>query len=282
MRDGKTIRTGSVAEFDRDNIIRAMVGRDITSVYPHVKPPQGEIALDVRGLSRGKIFENVSFKLYKGEILGIAGLVGSGRTEIVQAISGLDRRDSGEILVDGRQVNITDTQSSIGAGITLATEDRRKFGIVPGASVKENITLPNLQQFLRFIFIDKKTEKAGAQKFFEKMRIKAIGLNTAAYTLSGGNQPKLVLAKWMMSRPKILILDEPTRGIDVGAKHEIYELMRDMAESGVAIIMISSELPELISMSHRVYVVAEGRIAGELQKQDISQLNIMNLATGGK
>ena len=282
MRDGKTIRTGPVAEFDRDNIIRAMVGRDVSSVYPPVKPPLKEIALEVKGLSRRNTFEDVDFKLYKGEILGIAGLVGAGRTEIVQAVSGLDPRDKGDVFVEGKQVQISGTQSGINAGITLATEDRRKFGVVMGASVKENITLPNLRQFLKFIFIDKKQEKAEAQKYFDKMRIKAIGLNTAAYTLSGGNQQKLVLAKWMMSRPKILILDEPTRGIDVGAKHEIYELMRDMAESGVAIIMISSELPELIGMSHRVYVVAEGRIAGELSRDAISQVNIMNLATGGK
>lgn len=282
MRDGKTIRTGLITEFDRDNVIRAMVGRDISSVYPPVKPPLKEIALEVKGLSRGKTFRDVSFKLYKGEILGIAGLVGAGRTEIVQAITGLDPRDRGDIFVEAKQVHITDTQSGINAGITLATEDRRKFGVVMGASVKENITLPNLRRFLKFIFIDKKAEKAAAQKYFDRMRIKAIGLNTAAYTLSGGNQQKLVLAKWMMSRPRILILDEPTRGIDVGAKYEIYELMRDMAENGVAIIMISSELPELIGMSHRVYVVAEGRIAGELHKEEISQVNIMNLATGGK
>jgi ABC-type sugar transport system ATPase subunit len=282
MRDGKTIRTGPVAEFDRDNIIRMIVGREIASVYPAVKPPEKEIVLDVQGLCRGKTFQDVNIKLYKGEILGIAGLVGAGRTEIVQAICGLDLRDKGDIFVEGRQVKITDVQSGIRAGITLATEDRRKFGVVMGFSIKHNITLPNLYQFLRFIFIDKRHERTEAQKYFEKMRIKAISLNTEAYTLSGGNQQKLVLAKWMMSKPKILILDEPTRGIDVGAKYEIYELMRDMAESGAAIIMISSELPELIGMSHRVYVVAEGRIAGELPKEAVSQVNIMNLATGGK
>jgi ABC-type sugar transport system ATPase subunit len=282
MRDGKTISTGPVTEFNREDIIKMMVGREVSSVYPAVKPASKELALEVKGLTRKKTFQNVDLKLYKGEILGMAGLVGAGRTEIVQAICGLDPRESGDIFVEGKKINITDVRSGIAAGITLATEDRRKYGVVMGRSIKENITLPSLYKFSTAGFIDKKTERAEAQKFFDKMRIKAIGLNTEAYTLSGGNQQKLVLAKWMMSNPKILILDEPTRGIDVGAKHEIYELMRDMAESGVAIIMISSELPELIGMSHRVYVVAGGKIAGELPKEDISQVNIMNLATGGK
>jgi ABC-type sugar transport system ATPase subunit len=282
MRDGKTIETGPISQFNRENIIKMMVGREVSSVYPVVKPPSEEVVLEVKGLSRGKAFRDINFTLRKGEILGIAGLVGAGRTEIVQAVCGLDPRDSGDIFVQGKRVKITDVQSGIRAGITLATEDRRKYGVIMGRSIKENITLPNLYKFSIAGFLNKKIEISEALKFFDKMRIKALGLNTEAYTLSGGNQQKLVLAKWMMSNPKILILDEPTRGIDVGAKHEIYELMRDMAESGVGIIMISSELPELIGMSHRVYVVAEGRIAGELTKENINQVNIMNLATGGK
>jgi ABC-type sugar transport system ATPase subunit len=282
MRDGKTIETGPIDQFNRDNIIRMMVGREVTSVYPVVKPPTEELALEVKGLSRGDTFRDINLKLYKGEILGIAGLVGAGRTEIVQAICGLDSRDRGDIFVEGKQVKITDVRSGIRAGITLATEDRRKYGVIMGRSIKENITLPNLYKFSTAGFLRKALERSEARVFFDKMRIKALGLNTEAYTLSGGNQQKLVLAKWMMSAPKILILDEPTRGIDVGAKHEIYELMRDMAESGVAVIMISSELPELIGMSHRIYVIAEGVIAGELRKEEISQINIMNLATGGK
>ena len=212
----------------------------------------------------------------------MAGLVGAGRTETVRAICGLDPFESGELILDGKTYTSMTVKEAIDNGLVMATEDRRKYGIIPCRSIKENISLPNLKNLSRAGFLNKKKEKEQVQDYFKRLRIKANSMNVDAYTLSGGNQQKLVLAKWLMSNPKVLILDEPTRGIDVGAKYEIYELMNEMAETGMAVLMISSELPELIGMCKRIYVMAEGEIKGELENEDISQVSVMHLATGGQ
>ena len=239
--------------------------------------------LDVQHLSGG-VYSDVSFNVRAGEIVGLAGLVGAGRTEIVSSIFGLDGYSEGEIQVSGQHLNAKENISkAISEGVVMATEDRRKYGLIPTRSIKENISLPYLKRiFSTYGFLKLRLEKQETQKYFDRLRVKALGLNTVTNTLSGGNQQKVILAKWLLSKPKVLILDEPTRGIDVGAKHEIYEIMKELAEEGVAIIMISSELPELIGMCKRIYVVAEGHIAGMLEGEEISQESVMTLATGGQ
>ena len=242
----------------------------------------GKVLLEVKDMNAGRTSRHISLNLRAGEIVGMAGLVGAGRTETVRAICGLEPFESGEIILDGRTYTGMTVNQAIENGLVMATEDRRKYGIIPCRSIKENISLPNLKELCRSGFINQKKEQGLVQAYFERLRIKANSMNVDAFTLSGGNQQKLVLAKWLMSNPKVLILDEPTRGIDVGAKYEIYELMNEMAEAGMAVLMISSELPELIGMCRRIYVMAEGEIKGELKNEEISQVSIMRLATGGE
>lgn len=282
MRDGKSIQTGKISEFDERRVIAAMVGRKVENIYPQKKGSPGKVLLEVRHLNAGRTSRNISLKLRAGEIVGMAGLVGAGRTETVRAICGLDPFESGEIILDGQTYSSMNINQAINHGLVMATEDRRKYGIVPCRSIKENISLPNLKKLCRFGFVRRKHEKEQVQSYFDRLRIKANNMDVDAFTLSGGNQQKLVLAKWLMSKPKVLILDEPTRGIDVGAKYEIYELMNEMAEAGMAVLMISSELPELIGMCKRIYVMAEGEITGELENEDINQISVMRLATGGR
>ena len=281
MRDGHSIQTGPISEFDEKKVISAMVGREVENIYPVKKGEPGKVLLEVKDLNAGRTTRNINLKLRAGEIVGMAGLVGAGRTETVRAICGLDPFESGELVLDGKTYTSMTVKEAINNGLVMATEDRRKYGIIPCRSIKENISLPNLKSLCKAGFLNKKKEKEQVQDYFKRLRIKANSMNVDAYTLSGGNQQKLVLAKWLMSNPKVLILDEPTRGIDVGAKYEIYELMNEMAEAGMAVLMISSELPELIGMCKRIYVMAEGEIKGELENEDISQVSVMQLATGG-
>lgn len=282
MRDGKFIGTYPIEEVDREAIISMMVGRKVESIYPKRNSKIGDVMFEVKELCCGKRYQDVSFHVKKGEIVGFAGLVGAGRTEIMRAISGLDMHDSGSIKLDGEEVDTKTVTGAVSAGIMMATEDRRKYGLIPVRSIKENITLAGLKNVCKGPFIDKKKEKEMAMIYYDRMRVKAPSLDTPTYTLSGGNQQKAVLAKWMMAHPKLFIMDEPTRGIDVGAKFEIYNLMNEMIDEGVSIIMISSELPELLGMCDRIYVVCEGRISGEVLKEEFTQELIMNYATGGK
>jgi inositol transport system ATP-binding protein len=282
MRDGKIIRTGPVGEFTPGKIITMMVGRQIEDIYPRIQTASGDIRFEVRGLSRGTVFRGINLSVRRGELVGIAGLVGAGRSEIVRAIAGLDPYDSGGVFLEGKPVKIDSVNRAIGCGIMLATEDRRRYGFIPVRSIKENISLASLKRFSWMGFINKKEEKKQAQFYFDRLRIKAGSINTWLFTLSGGNQQKVVLAKWMLAGPKVFIMDEPTRGIDVGAKYEIYKIIQEMTEAGISVIMISSELPELIGMCRHIYVVTEGRIAGELFDDEISETGIMALATGGR
>ena len=282
MRDGQFVGTYPIEEIDPPSIISKMVGRKVDSIYPERETHIGDVIFEVNGLSCGKLYQDISFNVREGEIVGFAGLVGAGRTEIMRAVSGLDPHDSGNIVLEGKPVNTKTVSSAVQAGVMMATEDRRRYGLIPVRSIKENITLSSLRNLCAGPFIKLKEETRQAKVYFERMRVKAPGLDTPTYTLSGGNQQKVVLAKWMMAHPKLFIMDEPTRGIDVGAKWEIYNLMNEMVAEGMSIVMISSELPELLGMCDRIYIVCEGRINGEIDRKDFTQERVMTYATGGK
>ena len=282
LRDGALVATKQVADTDREDIIRMMVGRELKEKIPKVAAAPGEVALEVKNLNRAGVLRDISLQVRRGEILGIAGLVGAGRTEVARAIFGADPIDSGQILINGKPVVIRSPKHAISLGIGLVTEDRKALGLVLGMAVRENISLANLGLLSRFGFISRRKEREVARKYVEDILIKTPSVEQAVQNLSGGNQQKVVLAKWLFTESKILIFDEPTRGIDVGAKTEIYQLMNRLAESGVAIIMISSELLEVLGMSDRILVMHEGEIAGELSREEATQEQIMHLATGGE
>ena len=281
MRDGQWIATKNVSDLTREEIIKLMVGRELKDAIPKVAAKQGGPALTVRNLNRAGILHDISFTVHQGEVLGIAGLVGAGRTETARAIFGADPISSGSIEVFGKTVKIKSPQDAIKHGIGLVTEDRKQQGLVLGMTVRENNTLANLKSLSSLGFIRQTEERAVAEKYKTDLTIKTPSVEQTVQNLSGGNQQKVVLAKWLFTGSKILIFDEPTRGIDVGAKSEIYKLMNELAAQGVAIIMISSELPEVLGMSDRILVMHEGKITGELSRADATQEKIMTLATGG-
>jgi ribose transport system ATP-binding protein len=282
MRDGKWIATKEVAELTREEIIRLMVGRELKDAIPKVAAKPGAVALKVKNLNRAGVLHDISFEVREGEVVGLAGLVGAGRTETARVIFGADPMDSGSIEIMGKPVRIHSPQEAIKQGIGLVTEDRKQQGLVLGMAVRENNTLANLDALSTFSFIRRKEERQIAEKYRSDLGIKTPSIEQAVQNLSGGNQQKVVLAKWLFTGSKVLIFDEPTRGIDVGAKSEIYKLMNELAAQGVAILMISSELPEILGMSDRILVMHEGRIAGELSRAEATQEAIMHLATGGR
>jgi ribose transport system ATP-binding protein len=282
LRDGRLVGTKLVSETNKDEIIRMMVGRELKEKIPKQPAEIKSPALTVSHLSRKGVLNDISFTVHKGEILGIAGLVGAGRTELARAIFGADPIDSGEIWLNGNKVEIRSPRDAIRLGIGLVTEDRKALGLILGMVVRENISLANLDSLTRFGFINRKEEKSVAVRFVEDLMIKTPSIEQQVQNLSGGNQQKVVLAKWLFTQSRVLIFDEPTRGIDVGSKVEIYQLMNRLAANGVAIIMISSELPEILGMSDRILVMHEGRIVGELSREEATQEKIMWLATGGQ
>jgi len=282
MRDGHHVATRDVKDLTREEIIKLMVGRELKDAIPKVAAEQGEIALEVKHLTRKGVLHDISFTVRKGEVLGIAGLVGAGRTETARVIFGADPMDSGSIEIFGQPVRIKSPQDAIKHGIGLVTEDRKQQGLVLGMVVRENTTLANLDFLSSLGFIKRGEERNVAEKYKTDLAIKTPTIEQTVHNLSGGNQQKVVLAKWLFTGSKILIFDEPTRGIDVGAKAEIYKLMNELAKNGVAIIMISSELPEVLGMSDRIIVMHEGRLTGELSRADATQEKIMHLATGGE
>lgn len=282
LRDGRHIATHGIAELTRDDIIRLMVGRELTQMIPKVPAPIGDAILEVQGLSRRNVLQDINLTVRKGEVLGVAGLVGSGRTELARAIFGADRFDAGQILLDGKPVRVRSPQDAIRLGIGLVTEDRKAQGLVLGMAVRENVTLANLAAISRFNFIMAGRERGIAQGYVSDLGIRTPSIEQTVQNLSGGNQQKVVLAKWLFTDSRVLIFDEPTRGIDVGAKTEIYQLINDLAAKGVGIIMISSELPEVLGMSDRIVVMHEGRIVGAMPASEATQVDIMHLATGGK
>lgn len=278
LRDGKTVETHPASEIDLDKVIALMVGRKMDNVYPKEEVEIGEPILEIEGLGSKGVFKDINFKANKGEIVGFAGLMGAGRTETMRAIFGLDPYDEGKIKVHGKEVTIKKVSDSIAQKVVMLSEDRRRYGIIPIRSVMENASISSLDKIIYGGRWHSKVEKELVSKYFEKMHVKTPSLETAIQGLSGGNQQKVLLAKWMLRDPDVLILDEPTRGIDVGAKFEIYRLMTDLVKEGKTVIMVSSELPELIGMCDRIYIMNKGRITGCLSKDEFSQETIMRYA----
>lgn len=280
LRDGTVVESHPADELDIDKVIALMVGRKMENVYPKEKVALGEKVLEVKKLYSAGTFEDISFHIRRGEIIGFAGLVGAGRTELMRSIFGLDGYTSGKIIKDGKELEIRKAADSIRNEIVMLSEDRRRYGILPVRSVRENTSISSLEKVIYNGFAHEKKERTLVNQYFKKMSVRTPSLETAIQSLSGGNQQKVLLAKWMMRNPDVMILDEPTRGIDVGAKFEIYKLMTEMAKDEKAVIMVSSELPELIGMCDRIYVMNQGRITGELQQEEFSQETIMKYATG--
>jgi ribose transport system ATP-binding protein len=281
MRDGRYIDTVVTAEATIQQIISMMVGRTIYEEAPELpEQPNPEVVLEVRNLNRGRVIRDVSFELHKGEILGVAGLVGAGRTEVMRAVFGADPHDSGEILVHGEPVTIRTPNDAVRHGIAYLSEDRKRYGLALPMDVEANTVMASLSRFTGALGrINFKRTRETAVKHVEGLAIKTPSVAQRVKNLSGGNQQKVVIAKWLTADTEILIFDEPTRGIDVGAKSEIYKLLNDLARQGKAIIMISSELPEILRMSHRILVMCEGRITGELTAEEATQERIMTFAT---
>jgi len=280
LRDGHIVETRPKDAFDIESVIALMVGRKLGDNYPKENLPVGDVILEVENFSGPKGFRNVDLQVRGGEIVGIAGLVGAGRTELVRALFGLDPHSGGTVKLHGKEIAIKNVQDSIKNGIVMLSEDRRRYGLVLIRDVKENVTLATLANFFRGGRLRVAEERSAVEKVCQRIRVKAPSIDTQVSTLSGGNQQKIVLSKWMMRNPEILILDEPTRGIDVGAKFEIYKLMTDIAREGKSIVVVSSELPELLGMCDRIYVMAKGEIAGELAREEFSQETIMRYAMG--
>ncbi len=281
FRDGNLIGSKSVDDIKVDEMIKMMVGREVKDLYPRVEHEIGDVMLEVENLSNGKDFKNISFKAHRGEILGFAGLVGSGRTQIMEAIFGARHKKSGIIKIKGEKVEIKTPVDAIEKGLAFLTEDRRDTGIFPMLSVHYNIVCSNMGEYKNSIgFLDAKKMQDDVSEYIESISIKTPSEKTKMENLSGGNQQKVLIARWLLTTPEILILDEPTRGIDVGAKAEIYNLISKLAASGKCVIMISSELPEIIGMSDRVIVMCEGEISGELMRDELSQEILVSYATG--
>jgi ribose transport system ATP-binding protein len=281
LRDGRHIVTAPASEMSRDDIVLHMVGRELDEFIPSTVSRASEEALRLTGFGRHGSFDGVDLVVRKGEIVAIAGLVGAGRTEVARAVFGADPHTAGQLFVDGKPVTIRSPRDAIRHGIALATEDRKTQGLVLGMAVSANITLTNLRAITRHGLLSPQTEHAAATEQVEQLRVRTPHVRQKVRLLSGGNQQKVVLAKWLFTKCRVLILDEPTRGIDVGAKNEIYALMNSLCDRGQAVLMISSELPEVLGVAHRVYVMREGRVVGELTRAEATQERIMQLATGG-
>jgi ribose transport system ATP-binding protein len=281
LRDGRNVGELSRSQITHDNMVRLMIGRDLQTFFV---PPSGAAhpkRLEVRGVrTAAKPAHAVSFHADGGEILGFAGLVGAGRSELAQAIFGVDRMLGGQVLLDGKSLSISGPRDAINAGIYLLPEDRRRTGLITEMTIRENITLPGLWRYTSMAMISRRRESAEAQRQSRSLRVKAPSIEVKAMNLSGGNQQKVVLGKWLALNPRVLIVDEPTRGIDVGAKAEIYRLLRALADTGVAIIAISSDLEEVLGISDRIAVMREGAIAGTLKRDQFSEEAVMSLAFG--
>lgn len=280
LRDGTVVSTDRAEDLDLDTVIARMVGRKMSNVYPKEEVALGDKAVEVEHFGQEGMFEDINFYARKGEIVGFAGLVGAGRTETMRAVFGLDPHDSGTVKIDGREVHIRNARDSIRHKLIMLSESRRDDGIVPVRSVQENASLANLKKYIFGGYAHRGKERQEVGEMFDKMNVKTPSMETEISKLSGGNQQKVLLARWMLCDPEIMILDEPTRGIDVGAKFEIYKLITEIVKENKAVIMISSELPELIGMCDRIYIMCQGRITGCISKDEFSQETIMRYATG--
>jgi ribose transport system ATP-binding protein len=281
LRDGQYVGTENIRDINMDGVVQMMIGREIGERYPQRDVTIGEEVIRVEGLTHEKLFRDVSFSVRAGEVLGVSGLMGAGRTEIMQAIFGNLPTVSGKIFIEGKEVHIKNPKQAIEAGIGFITEDRKTEGLLLEKSIAENIELCNLEKVSKKTVLSKAKGAALVKRGIEEFRIRCFGPDHECHNLSGGNQQKVVLAKWIYTDPKILILDEPTRGVDIGAKKEIYSVINDMAAKGVAVIMVSSELPEVLGMSDRIMVVHEGQVTGIIDGKTADQTKVMTLATGG-
>lgn len=282
MRDGKSVAVLDTDKTGEAEVVSHMVGRDIGDFYPEMDAEITDVKIELKNFSRPPFFKDVNIYAKKGEVLGISGLMGAGRTEIMRALFGLDPKDSGEVFIDGKKVEINKPIDAIRNKIGFVTENRQEEGLVLDESIRENISLLNFGKFTPGLFINNDKEKNLSNKLVGDFRVKTTSSEAKVQDLSGGNQQKVVFAKWYAIDPEILILDEPTKGVDVGAKREIYDLINDLTHQGVCVILISSDLPELLSLSDRIYVIHEGKVQGELNRNEADQQKVMTLATGGK
>lgn len=281
LRDGEYVGVRTIKDTTFDEIVQMMVGRELGERFPGRNATIGDVKFEVKGLTRPGFCEDVHFNVRKGEIVALAGLMGAGRTEVAQAIFGYRKMTKGQLFIDGNAVKIKNPRQAKKLGIGFVTEDRKTQGLIVDFSIKENIAMANFSKTSKSGIISGSKEKSFVGDLVKKLGVKTPSAELSAKSLSGGNQQKVVIAKWLGIEPEILILDEPTRGVDIGAKKEIYQIMNDLAEQGVAILMISSELPEVIGMSDRVLVMHEGKITGEVAGEDMTQEKIMHYATGG-
>jgi rhamnose transport system ATP-binding protein len=283
FRDGRHISTRPVSEVSEDSLVREMVGRDPSDFFARGEHPEGEVVMKVEGLGRSGVFSEVSFELRRGEVLGFAGLVGAGRTDIALSLFGVSPADIGTIELEGQRLEIGSPQQALSHGIAYLSEDRRRLGLSVEQSVMANVTLATLKRYTNALsLIDQDKERADAEALRQRLGIRAPSLSTPVSQLSGGNQQKTMLAKWLNTHPKVLILDEPTRGIDVGAKADVHMFIDELATSGISIILISSDLPEVIAMSDRVAVMREGRLTGIYSRREATQERIMAAAVGAR
>ena len=280
MRDGKFITSGNFTDFSMDEIIANMVGREIKEKFPRVQCERGRKILEGKHLNAGRMVRDVSFDLYEGEIVGIAGLMGAGRTETTRALFGVDPKDSGEVILDGKPVKIHCPMDALRAGIVLAPEDRKKDGLCTKLSISDNIALPNLDILCNSLgVVNRKKEREMVEKARSNLSIKMASAETDAGGLSGGNQQKVVVAKWLARNSRVVIFDEPTRGIDVAAKVEIYNLMNELKKQGIGVLFVSSEMPEVLGISDRIIVMCDGRVTGELDPRETTQNEVLEYAT---
>jgi rhamnose transport system ATP-binding protein len=279
LRDGRHVITAPTSELTAADLVRYMVGRSV-SLFPRGTAKIGDVLLEVKGLTRIGGFRDVSFSVRSGEILGLAGLVGAGRTEIARVLFGLDRADAGEVLLDGKRVRFKTPSEALRAGVAYVPEDRHLDGLVAGFSIAENVSLPIIPRLFPRLFIIGGRERRLAAEYATRLRIRSTGVGALVEALSGGNQQKVVIAKWLATEPRVLILDEPTRGVDIGAKVEVHKIISDLAAAGMGIVLISSELPEVLAMSDRIIVLHEGRMSAEIPRADASEEKVMFAATG--
>jgi rhamnose transport system ATP-binding protein len=280
LRDGGFVSSDPITAVDVDTVVRRMVGREVSSLYPKLDTEPGEVVLDVRGLTRHGVFRDITFAVRAGEIVALAGLVGAGRSEVVRAVFGVDKYDAGEVRVSGRPLPGHRPAAAIAAGLALVPEDRRQQGLVMELSVQRNATLVRRWRLSRFGLLGPGAERRDAGRWASRLQVKAGQLTDPVSTLSGGNQQKVVLAKWLATEPRVLLVDEPTRGIDVGTKAEVHRLLSQLAADGVAVVMVSSELPEVLGMADRVLVMHEGRLVREITRADATEESVMFAATG--
>jgi rhamnose transport system ATP-binding protein len=280
MRDGRFVRTDLVADLTIDDIIRSMVGRDLAALFPKSDTAPGEVLLQVDRLTREGVFTDVSFSVRRGEIVALAGLVGAGRSEVARAIFGIDRRDAGTVHVRGKALPAGSPRAAMAAGLALVPEDRRQQGLVMEMAIDHNVALASLDNLQEHGLIRRSKEQLLASEWATRLQLKYGQVKNPASTLSGGNQQKVVLAKWLARGPQVLIIDEPTRGIDVGTKAEVHRLLDELVAQGMAVLMISSELPEVLGMADRVLVIREGRLVAEIARADADENSIMRAATG--